>query len=703
VSLDMAEPTFLPGIGVDRVAPPKRSAYESTARKMGRDYMAAQAKDAKDVGEVRRPGDPARRAKACGSLEHHCLSYHSARFGGEMYQDQREQAKELQEAILAGQNKAIAAMRGGGKTELCRAAIEWAILHGHSRYGVLIGATGDDAKNNLMAIKASLDANDVLLEDFPEICVPVRHLDGSSRRQVGQHCGGERTRIEWGMTKVVLPTILPESTEGGWLAEVPNGCGAVLEVRSMDGAIRGRNTYGLRPDLVLVDDAETRESVQSIRQTDDIRTKLDTDVAGLAGHDKALTMILIGTIMDEDAVTSEFTDPARRPNYHGKRYAYLKTWPENRALWDEYVKIRQDNHFGGPRKAKAYYRKNRKAMDKGAVVAWKKGFDKKLYASALEKFWAEWADKRENGLTYVACELQNDPSMMRADNDDRLTILEVCERANGLDRWRIPHEVHILTGFVDVHGSAKHLYWTVAGWDQKFTGWVVGYGTWPEKRTIGEMYQGSVEAQVRAALGDFEKWIMAKNFTTDAGTELVPTFLVDSSWGQTMSQVYDFCRSAPRRNFFPSKGDTEKSGEFNNQGGKDLLRGDNWRQLGKTSEQLKVMGYLFEANYWKRFCLNRLKTPKGDRGALTVFGRDPAGHLEWAKHVLAERPRTIVEKGTGNEYEEFVCPPNRPNHLFDCLVGCAVAANIRGATMNDGPVRVIRRFLRPIRRAAVAA
>jgi hypothetical protein len=293
--------------------------------------------------------------------------------------------------------------------------------------------------------------------------------------------------------------------------------------------------------------------------------------------------------------------------------------------------------------------------------------------------------------------------MMRVDGDDRLTVVQVCERVNGLERWRIPHEAHLLTGFVDVHGSAKHLYWSVVAWTQTFTGWTISYGTWPEKQTIGERYPGSVEGQVRAALGDFATWIMGRTFTSDAGTEMQPTFLVDSSWGATMNQVYDFCRGTPHRNFFPSKGDVAKAGDFNSQGGKDLLRGDHWRQLGKTSDRLKTMGYLFEANYWKRFCLNRLRTPPGDRGALTLYGQKPEHHLEFAKHILAERSRTIIEKGTGNEYEEFTCPPNRPNHWFDCVVGCAVAANIRGATMGDSPVRIIRRIIRPVRRARAAA
>jgi hypothetical protein len=618
-------------------------------------------------------------------------------FGDSLFEDQIEQVSDFQRAILTGGNKALAAMRGGGKTSIVRCLALWALLYNHSKYCVIIGATGADAENSIKFIKSELEQNQRIANCFPEITSPIAYLEGSSRRSGLHMVEGERTRMEYGRSKVILPHIRSDRLSKG---QRKNGCGGIIEIRSIDGAVRGLNTNGIRPDLVLLDDLETRDSVKSIRTTDEIRLKIDTDIAGLAGQKSKLTMLYIGTIMADDSVTAEMTDPKRRPAFHGKRYQYMKDFPENVKLWEEYMKRRRDTDFYGPDNAKKFYKENWEEMQRGASVAWPEGYDPDMYEDAIEKFYATWADRGDNGVIFIACELQNDPSMLDNGDDDSLRVEFICRKLSGIEQNRIPSESNLLTGFIDVHGLNNVLYWGVTAYTQKFTGYLVDYGVFPEKGSIGDMFKGSQESAVGQALKALEKKLNERKWVTDSGTELAPTFGVDSGWGETQSVVYQFCRQSRNRNFFPTKGESVKGKNFNGMGNQDLLRGDNWREMRATKEKYQTMAYLFNADYWKRFTANRILTPFGENGCFSLYGSRPERHLDISKHCCAEKPKKLVEKGTSNEFEIWELMPNRQNHYWDVLVGCHLMAGIRGASM------VSRNYMpagmRPVRKARKA-
>lgn len=76
----------------------------------------------------------------------------------------------------------------------------------------------------------------------------------------------------------------------------------------------------------------------------------------------------------------------------------------------------------------------------------------------------------------------------------------------------------------------------------------------------------------------------------------------------------------------------------------------------------------------------RLATPLGGPGSLSLWGDNPIAHRLIADHLVSEyRTRT---SGRGREVDEWQQKPGRPdNHLFDCLVGAAVAASVAGAEL----------------------
>jgi hypothetical protein len=89
---------------------------------------------------------------------------------------------------------------------------------------------------------------------------------------------------------------------------------------------------------------------------------------------------------------------------------------------------------------------------------------------------------------------------------------------------------------------------------------------------------------------------------------------------------------------------------------------------------------LFDSNYWKSFAFARLAVPLGDRGCLSLFGRDAQQHRLFAEHLTAEY--RVKTAGRGRTVDEWKLRPERSdNHWLDCLVGCAVAASVQGATL----------------------
>jgi len=91
---------------------------------------------------------------------------------------------------------------------------------------------------------------------------------------------------------------------------------------------------------------------------------------------------------------------------------------------------------------------------------------------------------------------------------------------------------------------------------------------------------------------------------------------------------------------------------------------------------------LFDTNYWKSFVRSRWRTPKGDPGALTLFGKRPDSQAMFAEHMVSEY--AVRTEGRGRVVDEWQMRPNRTeNHFWDCLVGCAVAASEQGIVLES--------------------
>jgi len=89
---------------------------------------------------------------------------------------------------------------------------------------------------------------------------------------------------------------------------------------------------------------------------------------------------------------------------------------------------------------------------------------------------------------------------------------------------------------------------------------------------------------------------------------------------------------------------------------------------------------LVDTNYWKTFVHARMAVAMGDPGCLSLYGRDDKAHRMLADHLTAEY--RVKAAAQGRTVDEWKLRATRPdNHWLDCLVGCAVAGSIQGASL----------------------
>ena len=246
--------------------------------------------------------------------------------------------------------------------------------------------------------------------------------------------------------------------------------------------------------------------------------------------------------------------------------------------------------------------------------------------------------------------------------------------------------------FVDV--QAKLLFYVVAAWEDDFTGYVIDYGAYPDQKRAYFTLRDAQRTLATAATGhgpgggDLRRAGGAHRRATSAASGGATTgrcmrierCLIDANWGTSTDVVYQFCRQSAARGRAPAQPRPVRRGLEHAVLGVQAQAGDrvghNWR-IPNVQGKRAVRHVVFDTNYWKSFVHARLAVPMGDRGCLSLFGDKPDQHRLFAEHLTAEY--RVKTEGRGRTVDEWKLRPEASdNHWLDCLVGCAVAASIRG-------------------------
>jgi len=114
--------------------------------------------------------------------------------------------------------------------------------------------------------------------------------------------------------------------------------------------------------------------------------------------------------------------------------------------------------------------------------------------------------------------------------------------------------------------------------------------------------------------------------------------------------------------------------------------GLHWRQ--PNLQNRRAIRYVsIDTNWWKSFFHQRLATPIGDPGSLSLFDGSltaadgmTTDHGLLADHLTSEFG--IRTEGRGRSMTEWkLRNKGLDNHWLDCCVGCCVAASMQGCTL----------------------
>ncbi|MFN9767725.1 MAG: terminase gpA endonuclease subunit [Planctomycetota bacterium] len=677
---------------------------ESYSRKKERERErnAEASRTGRDIAPLPLVKEPERRAKAWESLAYFGQTYFPERYPLESSRDQIQLRQYLQETIENGGLRAFALPRGSGKTTDCEVAVLWATMTGRRNFVVLLGASQEAADELQNSIKSELESNDLLAEDWPEVCYPIQRLEGIANRCKGQLCNGTRTQMQWSDSTIVFPSV-----------EGSQASGAIIRMRGLTGRIRGMkftrpDGKTVRPDLVIGDDVQTDESARSPSQTEKRMKIIKGAVLGLAGPKRKIAAMFPLTVIEQNDLADQLLDTRRHPEFHGFRCKLVYDWPPGekaKRLWDEYAEVRRRSLAtgGDGREATEFYLRNRSEMDEGAVIAWPVRFNPDE-ASALQH---AFNLKIDHPLTFDA-EYQNDPPKS---SEDRLLIVPpmhvLQSRLSRVPQSQLPMDCDRITSFIDCQQDV--LFYVTMGWTSNFAGSVIDYGAFPDQRrkyftnsdlalTLRKAYPGaSVDAALLAGLRELIGQLVEKSYQRQDGIQFRHSrILVDAGYKSHL--VYQVCREQEFSTFaMPSLGRAvgpraKPFAAYEKRPGEEI--GLNWMVTRNVKRAIRHC--LFDSNWWKSFLFDRFATVPGDPGAITLSGSDPQSHDMLAEHLTAEDPDQQRSAETGRTVTVWNLRPGRDNHWLDGVVGSAVAASLIGVTLNsvlgEAPPRNRRRI-----------
>lgn len=642
------------------------------------------SQSAREIGELPAVAEPARRQECCANLRLYLEVYHPQTFTLAWAHDHLKVIAKIERAVLQGGLFCVAMPRGSGKSSICEAAATWALLYGHRRFVVLIGAEAVAAKDRLKTIRMELECNDLIAADFPEVCYPIARLDRVNQRRLTYQ--GRAIRTTFTDDKIILPNLVGSPSNGG-----------IVRVAGITGAIRGMKeplaTGGVvRPDFVLPDDPQTDESAKSTMQCEERERIIGGAVLGLAGPGKKIAAVMPVTVIRTGDVADRMLDHALHPEWQGERCKMLDSMPLDLTWWESTYKAALDaSRMAGRGIADAteLYLRERSRADAGAKAAWesRRNDDE---ASAIQHAMNLYL--RDPAVFYA--EYQNEPLPIAKPLDQDVRPEEIAGRFMRIERGHLPLFVQHVTAMIDVQDRA--LFWVVCGWADDFTGFVADYGVYPEqdrlyytyadlRRTLATTTKASdVEGQIYSGLTTLSAALCERRFVRDDGAQLtIERMLVDANWRS--DTIYAWCRSCRWPTIVtPSHGKYvgAKSQAWTEYRAKPGDRcGHNWRQPNVTGRR-ESRYVLSDANYWKSFIHARLTTSLGSPGALGLFGSNAAIHRLFAEHLTSETRDRATSERTGRTVDEWSLKPGRPdNHWLDCLYGCAVGASMQGCAL----------------------
>lgn len=225
-----------------------------------------------------------------------------------------------------GCRRGIAAPRGHAKsTNFTFKDTLHAVLYQYKHYPIILSDSSEQAEGFLTDIKTELEENRNIIEDF-----------GSLKGKV------------WKNSVILTSTDIK------------------VEAIGSGKKIRGRRHRNWRPDLIVLDDIENDENVNTPEQ----RKKLESwfyKAVSKAG-DTYTDIVYIGTILHYDSLLSKVL---KNPEYHCVKYRGVISFASNQELWAAWEAIYTDlENERRQEDARKFFEANKEEMLEGTEVLW---------------------------------------------------------------------------------------------------------------------------------------------------------------------------------------------------------------------------------------------------------------------------------------------------------------------------------------------
>ncbi len=254
-----------------------------------------------------------------------------------------------------GCRKVVAAPRGHAKsTNLTFKDALHSIVYQYKRFVVILSDASDQAEGFLGDIKTELEDNKMIHEDF-----------------------GDLKGNKWATDEFVTSTNIKV---------VGIGSGK---------KIRGRKHRNWRPDLIILDDIENDENVNTSEQRKKLSNWFYKAVS--KSGDSYTDIVYIGTMLHYDSLLAKVM---KNPSYESVKYKAVISEAKNQSLWDMwesiYVDLDNENHEAD---ALQFYLDNKSKMLEGTKVLWE----------AKMSYYDLMVLKVSEGEASFNSELQNEP------------------------------------------------------------------------------------------------------------------------------------------------------------------------------------------------------------------------------------------------------------------------------------------------------
>ena len=274
--------------------PPKKG--DTRRNQYERDYVRQKRDEARDIGTLPPCENPERRKECEHDFIKFCNTYLPNDFFRPWSKAQLEIAKNVAKVIETGGSQAIAHKRRGAKTTICTSGLLWAVLYGKHMYSYFIAATSEATLDAKAFFENELQENDLLCADFPEVCVPIRAMEGIKQRNPSYN--GKLCDVKMTGNTLRLPTMRMHDkngnlykTEKGAPKHYPSSSAIIKFISISSSVARGRkipfpDRGSLRPSLALIDDPQNDGAAKSTAQINSLDNFVRKTISPMSGYDE---------------------------------------------------------------------------------------------------------------------------------------------------------------------------------------------------------------------------------------------------------------------------------------------------------------------------------------------------------------------------------------------------------------------------------